>query len=127
MCTGAITQRSASAAPLIVAMRYMKSYQCMLQRVLGVLLHPADILSVSASATSIQLEPMNDVISFETSSVQQYTSHSRITCQPSASVLKQTIRYHSCVDYHYRTHYGHEGWRYHEGLHANIGNTIPLM
>jgi len=91
----------------------------MLQSVLDVLLHEADILSTSASATSIQLEPMNDAISFETSSVQKYTSHSRITCQPSASVLKQTIRYHSCVDYHYRTHYGNDGWRYHEGLHAN--------
>jgi len=118
MCNSVITRSSVGAVPHTVAMRYMtSSYQCMLQSVFGVLVHPADILSISTSATSIQLEPMNNVRSFETSSVQQYTSHSRITCQPSASVLKQTIKYHSCVDY--RTHYGHDGWRYHEGLHAD--------
>jgi len=85
--------------------------------------HVADILSRTAPATSNQLGFMHYAISLASCSVHAYTPYSLITCQTSATVCsKQAIRYHNVQCFfkcRYRTHYGHDGWRYHEKVHAN--------
>ena len=84
--------------------------------------HVADILSRTAPATSNQLGFMHYAISLASCSVHAYTPYSLITCQTSATVCsKQAIRYHNVQCFfkcRYRTHYGHDGWRYHEGVRA---------
>jgi len=121
MCTAVITQSSAGTVTHTVAMRYMaSSYQCMLY---VSFIHNADILPIAASATTKELESAHDAISSTTRSANAYTPYSLITCQTSATECsKQAIRYHNVQCFftcRYRTHYGHDGWRYHEGVHAN--------
>jgi len=98
------------------------SYQCMLQSVFGVLLHEADILSIAASATSMNQTRVHDAISFANHSVLHAILADHLSTI-SHSALKQSdqesphvLCFFKC---RYRTHYGHDGWRYHEGVHAN--------
>jgi len=118
MCKTIVTQSSASTVPHTVAMRNMtSSYQCMLY---VSFIHKADILSIAASATTNQLDSVHDAISFSVPVLHAILADHLTTI--SHSVLNadnQVSQQALCNDCRYRTEYGHDGWRYREGVHAN--------
>jgi len=78
---------------------------------------------ISTSATSDQSDSVHDAISRELLSKCIHAILADHLSNISHRALKadDQVSQHElcCVDCRYRTHYGHDGWRYHEGVHEN--------